>query len=805
METTLFSSKIYSHPDKLLYVHLQNVADACLKKFKETKHNLSSYFPNDYWEKLIWLMGFSHDFGKATSFFQEYLFEKDEDKKTVMKNQPETSHSLISAVITFWIAKEYVKDEDDELLQIMPFFLYLMIKKHHGNINNPIPSKDELDGSMNEVDIPFEHLDKQFESINKDELKFLFDMINKKLSINIKVTNLPESQNNYFKKELRRKEKKYFKGFTKKIEYYLIFQFLYSLLLHSDKEDVIFGNAPEVSRSQISDKIIEEYKDLKFGKPETKIDKIRESIFFEADSTISNIDLKQKILSLNVPTGSGKTLTCLSVALKLRKRLENKGLKPRIIYGLPFMSIIDQNFEVFNNVFHYPASNILLKHHHLAEISYNQKDSEAEFEPSEAKFMIESWESEIIVTTFFQIFHTLFTNRNRMIQKFYKLANSIILLDEVQTIPYKYWFLIREIILKISELFDIYFVLITATQPRIFNSDEIIELVPNKSKYFALFDRVDLNFESESIELQEFIENCKNEINNSNESFLFVMNTINSSIELFNKLKEMDWDTEYFYLATNIIPKHRLERIKEIKEFKKRKIIVSTQIIEAGVDIDIENVWRDFAPLESINQVCGRCNRNFSDKKGNVRIFEILNENHNNTPFSKYIYGKSTLSIIETKESLGNKTKISETEFLKNMDSYYQIIKEKIAEDESDKILRFLENLQFADLFKSFKLIDDKLYNKKDVFIEYDKTAIDVWQKFINLKQIKDIFKRKNEFLKFRKDFYDYVISVPAKYVREDEHENTGIVHILKETVDSCYNEQTGWKRTNDNYESYIL
>jgi len=163
------------------------------------------------------------------------------------------------------------------------------------------------------------------------------------------------------------------------------------------------------------------------------------------------------------------------------------------------------------------------------------------------------------------------------------------------------------------------------------------------------------------------------------------------------------------------------------------------------------------------------------------------------------------LSIIETKESLGRKTKISESEFLKNMDSYYQILKEKIANDESEIILRFLANLQFADLYKSFKLIDDKLYNKKDVFIEYDETAIEVWQKFVNLKHIKDTFKRKTEFLKFKKDFYDYVISVPEKYVPENEHENTGIVYISNEQVESCYDKHTGWIRTNDNYDDYVF
>jgi len=141
-----------------------------------------------------------------------------------------------------------------------------------------------------------------------------------------------------------------------------------------------------------------------------------------------------------------------------------------------------------------------------------------------------------------------------MIQKFHKLANSIILLDEVQTIPYKYWKLVRETLLKFSDIFNVYFILITATQPRIFKSNEIIELVPDKAEYFSQFDRINLNFESESIELQNFIEKCKSEIENSNESFLFVMNTINSSIELFENLKKMDLDAEYFYLATNIIP-----------------------------------------------------------------------------------------------------------------------------------------------------------------------------------------------------------------------------------------------------------
>jgi len=797
----LFSSKLYSHPDKALQLHLQQVAKSCLLKFRAGQNRLTNYMPVNDWEQIIWLMGFSHDLGKSTAYFQKYLFEKDESKRAVMKNQPETGHSLISAVLTFRIAKEFVKDRESEFLQKVPFFLYLIIKKHHGNINNAIPMGDEAD----ELNIPYEHLDRQLDAIDRTELQHLFGTINEQLSLELRCADLPESLSLYFKKELLRNEKNVFREQAKQFDDYFVFHYLYSLLLHSDKEDAIFGSRPEIPRISIPSDIVKQFKQANFKDSSSKINRIREQIYEDANRNISKIDLKHKILSLNVPTGSGKTLTALAVALKLRERLNASGSVPRIIYGLPYTSIIDQNFEVYRDIFDNPDSNLLLKHHHLAEISYRQNDSAAEFESSEARFLIESWESEIIITTFFQIFHTLFTNRNRMIQKFHKLSNSIVLLDEVQALPYKYWGLVHDTIKKISEIFNVYFILITATQPRIFEPGEIVELVPNKDDYFSQFNRVNLQFHSEKISLGSFIEKCCAEIHRSDESFLFVMNTIDSSIRLFEELKKMKLNADYFYLATNIVPRHRLDRINAIMQSKNRKIIVSTQMIEAGVDIDVQNVWRDFAPLESINQVCGRCNRNFAEKKGNVRIFEIVNESHRNTPFSKYIYGKSALSIIETKEALGNQPSISETEFLRNMNAYYQKLKEKIARDESDKNLEYMTNLQFADLYKSFKLIDNNDYERQDVFIEIDNKAQEAWSRFNNLTGIKDPFERKNEFLKFRKDFYDYVISVPAKYVTCGEEHPSGIVYAPMNSLDFCYDIDTGWKRSTDDGGCYVF
>lgn len=806
----MFLSNIYSHPDRLLHSHLENVADSCIQKFDEANSNLTLFFSKEHWRKLIWLMGFTHDIGKATKNFQEYLMEPDEKTKMQLKGDPCTNHSLISAVIAFKIAKKCVekvkiddekKEIDDELFAMMPFLLFLAIKKHHGNINNATSLySDEKD----ELNVPTSHLDTQIRAINQQELDFLFSFIADKLSIPISTRDLPESLVEYYDKFIRKKIKKDFKKFNKRTDYYLIFQFLYSLLLSSDKEDAIFHGEYNPQRQNIDSEIVKKFKSSEFGLPDNEMDFIREDIFSETDRSISELSLSKKIFSLNVPTGTGKTLTALSAALNLRNRLKGHGVTSRIIYALPFTSIIDQNYNVFEQILNTPENNVLMKHHHLSEISY--KDQENEFEPAESKFLIESWESEIIVTTFFQIFHTLLTNRNRMVQKFYKFAGSIVLLDEIQSMPYKYWELVREIILKLSELFNTYFILITATQPEIFESNEIFDLVPHKQDYFEKLDRVDIRFETSPVLIDDFVELTKKEVIDSDESYLFVMNTINSSIELFNGLKETALNEKYFYyLSTGIIPKHRLQRIKSIKREKGRKIIVSTQLIEAGVDIDIENVWRDFAPLESINQVCGRCNRNSGSHKGKVRIFQLLNNDRNSTPFSKYIYGKAALSLIETKESLGDKVKISESDFLKNMSMYYKAIKERLSQDESEKNIAFMKNLQFADIYKSFKLIEDENYERKDVFIEYDDVAKDIWSSYLNLKKISNFIDRKNEFLKIKKPFYDYVISVPSKYVTEREYENTSFVYIKNELADQYYAQDIGWIRTCDNFQSYFF
>jgi len=501
-----------------------------------------------------------------------------------------------------------------------------------------------------------------------------------------------------------------------------------------------------------------------------------------------------RIFSLNVPTGTGKTFTALSIALQLRARFESaKKITPRIIYSLPFTSIIDQNYDVFKDVLKNPDPDTLIKHHHLSDIFF--KSGVHEFETDESKFLIESWKSEIVVTTMFQLFHSMITNRNRMLIKFSKLANAIVLCDEIQSLPYKYWKLVREIMCCISSLFNTCFILITATQPRIFDKNEIIELVPDKLYYFSKLDRVNVTFEKTPLTLSEYKKKCITAIHSSDESFLFVMNTVNSALELFETLSETDCNAEFFFLATNIVPLDRLLRIQTIRRVNTRKIIIATQMIEAGVDIDIDIVWRDMGPLESINQVCGRCNRNFTKKKGEVRIFQILNENHRNTPFEKYIYGKNPLSIYQTRAIIANNDTVSETSFLNNMDKYYNEIQQRLRPEDSDKILKSMKNLQFLSASQQFKLIDEENYERKDIFIELDEKAENIWRNYLELREIADNLKRKIKFLKIKKDFYNYVISVPSQFVVDAHYDDSNFVYISKDMLSVCYDKKTGWIR----------
>lgn len=766
MEQKLHSSNIYSHKGKMLEQHLINAAE--LSNFFWDEKQIKLFKKNDLLD-ILQIINLSHDIGKSTKYFQEYLmFNKCEDKKL-------TYHSLFSAVCSYFLVKNYLKSKNinDNLL---PFFSFLVIKKHHTDLGNVID-----DAIVDEKEISL--LKQQLSNI--DETKFNILVNNIKFDVSLKDINEWIDQ---IKTELRDIKKQIRKLIDlKDITNYLKVNLIYSLLLDSDKSEVVINDKNTLVRdNSLSDNLVDN-----FNKTQLWDNSFINSLRNEAYGDVINkdIDLNKRIYSINLPTGLGKTLISLSFALKLRGKIHSKNnVFPRIIYSLPFLSIIDQNFSVFEEVLKSNKINlnntILLKHHHLSEIFYLKNN--IEFEDDMAKILIEGWNSEIIVTTFIQLFHTLISNKNKSLRKFHRLANSIIILDEIQSIPIKYWLLIKEILKALSEQFNSYIVFVTATEPLIFSRNEVIQLA-DKNKYFSKLDRLTLIPQvEENLKIEDFFKKLQID---EQKNYLFIFNTIENSAKKFYKLIKENKENICF-LSTQIVPKERLKRIKDIKD-KKYKIVISTQLVEAGVDIDFNIVYRDLAPLDSINQSAGRCNRN-NNKKGTMFITSLLDENGRN--FSSYIYDPVLINI--TRELLIKYKKIEEKDFLNIINEYYNKAEEKMSSDESRVLLDAIYKLQYdssdnSPSIENFNLIEQD-YSKYDVFIEIDEEAKGIWNEYLNIKNINDIFKRKKCFDSIKPLFYQYVISV-QKNCENIPPEEAGFRYVPKNCLQDYYDIETGY------------
>lgn len=766
----------------------------------------------DIFADTAYLIGISHDFGKFTTFFQEKL------KGIRDENDPLTYHGLISALFAFEVVNDYINAKhlcNEKPYNFLPLIAYSVVKHHHGDLKDI--EKDVSTEAL--FKSGFKKINEQLKNIetNDDQIKQEYSQLLQSYGVSIEkiFTNLKryEADIKYSKdiepliEDTMSKSLYFFeKKDNKNIVYYLLVQLLYSVLIDSDKRHA--GHVREIERKELPESLVENHVNKEEFKEENKsnINSIRNEI---RRSVLKNIadpeNINQKIFTITAPTGTGKTLTSLSAALMLRKMLKKNlelPYEPRIIYSLPFTSIIDQNFDVFDEVlrqikdFKELESQYLLKHHYLSEIFYKTEDIDKEKDVDESLALIESWESEIVVTTFIQLFYTLVGYKNRSLKKFHNIVNSIIILDEVQNIPIEYWSLVREILIAMSKYFNCRIILMTATKPLIFEDGEYKELVDDYETYFKKdeLNRVCLNIDSREKSIKDF---CGELSDWSKNSYLFVFNTIGSSLDFYNevkaKIRELGLTFKVCYLSTNIVPRERRIRIEKIREAIKNNqkiIVISTQLIEAGVDIDCDCVYRDMGPLDSIIQVAGRCNRNKRSNRADMHLVNLVNEN--GKEFTN-IYSPALLKIV--RNLFKNGSQISEVDFLRLINKYFETAKQESHKE--TKLIEAIYDLYYYDKtpdkrvpISDFKLIKED-YFKVDVFIELDKNAEEIWQKYNELQKIPPL-ERKKEFLKIKKDFYDYVISIPKKYENQ-------VGHISKEEIDqgNGYDPETGFKRDN--------
>ncbi len=794
--------EILSHPDRSLKEHLEEVKNWGNFYKQALNCEIIKEMDDDITDSFFLF----HDIGKATAYFQRYIRKEKvpEDLK---------SHAGLSAMLFLYyhIVKDTIKEKED-LIVIMAY----CILKHHGDLQN----FSDIDNYMS--DRKTQLLKAQYDTIN---YAGLIDILEEaglernalQVILNGEGERFILETGDFLKNRRRRRDRersrlKRMKETPDRLSTkdYFTLQLCFSLLIDGDKSQVTLGDRNLAQRAEFTADV-EKYiqsKDVK----ETSLNNFRSMAFYEVND---NIDTGSNIFTLTLPTGMGKTLNSLNYAIKLRKKLyeETKALY-RIIYVIPFMSIIDQNARVIEEVLSADnrkvTNNILSKHHHLTELTW-ESDENTLIRKDNAQILLEGWNSEIIVTTFQQFFSTLAGYKNSMQRKFSKFCNSIVIIDEIQTIPVKYYKFIGRLLQDFAELLNSKVIAMTATQPRIFKEETSKSLCDYRKYYSGLSRTVVFNELRISCTPEEFVENlcCK-----EGKSYLFIVNTIECSKKVYHLLKDKFYDANITYLSTMLPPKKRLRRIYRIKQ-KKYDMAVSTQLVEAGVDIDFDVVYRDFAPLPSIFQSAGRANREGGEKKGEIHLIKLK---YNNGYYSDQVYRNAKTDLDVTEKILSAYERLEEQEFMSVIERYFErmadgnvksqhiseaLIKgaasqwyygDKTSYDSADQVLPL----------NCFELIENT-GDKLSVFIELDDEAVQLWKEYTLISnEIEDKWEHKMNLKSIARKLSEYIVDVSVftknKYNRPPLDENQVYYYVSNNEIDKYYNSETGYGVESDVY-----
>lgn len=745
---TSFKLKSHIYENKssqLLVEHLRGVARIA----KETSQ-LNGIDDKEIMN-VIEILGLCHDFGKASSYFQKYLEGK--------YNGDLKKHGEISAYFTYYMLPERWK-----------LIGFICVKRHHGNID--IENNSFFATENEEV---LKEISKDIKS-NIEELKLIYKCdLEKFFSKMGDGTLIKEVKLAFIKRTSTMKRK----TIKEQQQEFMWLQYLWSLLLTGDKTQLITGktfkNIQGLSerftlnyKNNIRKSLIERIP----GIEKSPLFNIREEIYDSTISSINSLDIeKDRKLSINVPTGTGKTIAVYGAAFRLSERLiEEKGIVPNIIYNIPFMSVIDQNYDVLEEILTANevdiSTDLILKYHSMSPIEYKDYE-EKEYKNYDARFLVENWQSTVITTTFVQLFNSIFKSGvNSIVHRFHKLAGSIVILDEVQAVPTKYYPIIEDLFNILCDNFNCYIITVTATKPLFLEGKE---LVINNHIIFKEMNRI--IFENNThipLYLNEFKEVVLDDIKHNNDkSILIILNTVKSTLDVFDYLKaELGESRKIIYLSTEIIPKVRLEIIKEIKDSKDKYILISTQLIEAGVDLDFDIVYRDIAPMDCINQSAGRANRNGAKGTGIVKLYKLMN--NNNKIFAFFVYSNSLLEATLT--ILKDKMVIEENELWEINNEYFAKVKEVTDNhslEEYKTYCEYIKNLRLQDIRK-FELIEENK-NKIDVIIRYN----DEVEKYINIiENSKDYCEQ--DVINGWRGFNKYKIAVNKEVVKDMVYEIKG-------------------------------
>lgn len=549
---------------------------------------------------------------------------------------------------------------------------------------------------------------------------------------------------------------------------------IYSCLVDSDFLDTeAFMNDNKVDRSANYDYGLfnERLKSCisKFNDKEREINKKRAEIL---NDCIRKSRDEKGLFTLTVPTGGGKTIS--SLAFAINHVIEHN--MDRIIYVIPYTSIIEQNAKVFKDIL---GQENVLEHHS----NFDFEDDENET-LHKLKLSSENWDIPIVVTTNVQFFESLFSNKPSRCRKIHNIANSVIIFDEAQMIPTQF---LTPCLMAISELVMSYnstCVLCSATQPslkdRFPKEINVNEICENTESLYEFFRRTKVinRGKMEVIQLTEELNKCH--------QVLCIVNNKKYAAEIYSKLT----GDGAFHLSTRMCPKHREKVLDEIKQRLKdglRCKVVSTQLIEAGVDVDFPVVYRSTAGIDSIVQAGGRCNREGRLDMGIINVFEP------ESVYTKYMPSSIKRPIEVAKTIMTKFQDILSPQAIKvYFEELYNF--EGQAGLDINNIFNELEkgaegcnfNFDFKQIANKFKLIDEDTI---PIIVGIDKDAQELINKLRYVDEYKSVLRA----------IQPYVVNI---YENEFKKMNgAGKLEIINEDVYvlrdmNMYNEKTGLEFT---------